>query len=330
MKPAEAKRLAELAGCTGDSWKAKSIQQLWAGMGHIYELQCGDERIVAKVVKLPKRCDSVGDRRKAKSYECEAAFYRDGYAAQLLDAGVVVPRPLHVEARSDGVTIVMSRLDGRPGAFDRRGTEAALAALARLHACFWGPRADEAVAGGLQPQGTMSYLDTRKDEFDSMPTRGWEGRLRLAARAIDERLKADRMQSVVHGDPKDANFYFAADGTPQLYDFQYCGKACPAKDVAYCLCCGSSAWDDADDLARGYHRDLSAALASRGDEAPPLDAFLETLELAYADLGRWMSGWGWWGNDLEPRIRRLLDRLDGGAALAPSEYEVAIRREFPV
>ena len=79
-----------------------------------------------------------------------------------------------------------------------------------------------------------------------MPTRGWEGRLRLAAKAIDERLKADPMQSVVHGDPKDANFYFAADGTPQLYDFQYCGKACPAKDVAYCLCCGSSAWDDAD------------------------------------------------------------------------------------
>ena len=155
MKPAEAKRLAELAGCTGDAWTAKSIQRLWAGMGTIYELSCGDQRIIAKVVKLPKRCDSVGDRRKAKSYECEAAFYRDGYALQCIDAGVVVPRPLHVEARADGVTIVMSRLDGRPGAFDRRGTETALAALARLHACFWGPRADEAVAGGLQEQGVM-------------------------------------------------------------------------------------------------------------------------------------------------------------------------------
>ena len=49
MKPAEAKRRAELAGCTGDAWKAKSIQQLWAGMGHIYELQCGDERSAALV-----------------------------------------------------------------------------------------------------------------------------------------------------------------------------------------------------------------------------------------------------------------------------------------
>lgn len=175
------------------------------------------------------------------------------------------------------------------------------------------------------------YLDTRADEFASMPTEGWEGRLRLAAKAIDARLKADPCQSVVHGDPKDANFYFSADGTPQLYDFQYCGKACPAKDVAYCLCCGSSAWDEADALARGYHRDLSAALASRGVAPPPVDEFLETLELAYADLGRWMSGWGWWGNDLEPRIRRLLDRLDGGAALASADvYGAAMEREFPV
>ena len=254
MKPAEAKRLAQLADCEGDAWKAKSIQRLWAGMGTIYELSCGDQRIIAKVVKLPKRCDSVGDRRKAKSYECEAAFYRDGYAAQLLDAGVVVPRPLHVEARSDGVTIVMSRLDGRPGAFDRRGTEAALCCVSKAPCLLLGPTRRR--GGRWRVAGTghdvvrsrvrnvdvpsrwslpRRYLDTRADEFDSMPTRGWEGRLRLAAKAIVERLKADPMQSVVHGDPKDANFYFAADGTPQLYDFQYCGKACPAKDVALLL-----------------------------------------------------------------------------------------------
>ena len=44
-----------------------------------------------------------------------------------------------------------------------------------------------------------------------------------------------------------------------------------------------------------------------------------------------MSGWGWWGNDLEPRITRLLDRLDGGTALASAEeYGAAVAREFPV
>ena len=67
-------------------------------------------------------------------------------------------------------------------------------------------------------------MDTRADEFDAMPTRGWEGRLRLAARAIDERLKADPMQSVVHGDPKDANFYFAAGGSAQI---KFCGASPP-------------------------------------------------------------------------------------------------------
>ncbi len=41
--------------------------------------------------------------------------------------------------------------------------------------------------------------------------RGWEGRLRLAARAIDERLKADPHQTVCHGDPKEENMLFAND-----------------------------------------------------------------------------------------------------------------------
>ena len=52
-----------------------------------------------------------------------------------------------------------------------------------------GGRADEAVAGGLHPQGGYWYLDTRPDELQAMPRHGWEGRLYLAARAIDERLK---------------------------------------------------------------------------------------------------------------------------------------------
>ena len=49
MKPTEAKRLAALADCEGDAWTAKSIQRLWAGMGTIYELSCGDQRIIATV-----------------------------------------------------------------------------------------------------------------------------------------------------------------------------------------------------------------------------------------------------------------------------------------
>jgi hypothetical protein len=78
-----------------------------------------------------------------------------------------------------------------------------------MHAEYWGARADAAVAptpeGGLQTQGCYWYLDTRPDEHAAMPTRGWEGRLRLAAKAIDLRLKSDPLQTICHGDAKKEN-----------------------------------------------------------------------------------------------------------------------------
>ena len=125
--------------------------------------------------------------------------------------------------------------------------KAAIDWLATMHALYWGDaRADAAVASGLNPQGTYWYLDTRPDEYDKMPTDGWEGRLKLAAKAIDERLKADPHQTIVHGDAKNANMYFnpgaGGDETPRVsvYDFQYCGKANPMKDLAYLVTCSAS------------------------------------------------------------------------------------------
>ncbi|KAK7230832.1 phosphotransferase [Aureococcus anophagefferens] len=186
--------------------ETRSVARLWAGMGSVVELRvkAGEDTaatIVAKKVTLPKRCASIGDRRKKASYEVECNFYDEP------------PR--------------------------------VLSGLAKLHALFWGAEADAAVAGGLAAQGEYWYLDTRPDEHAAMPTKGWEGRLRLAARAIDDRLKSDSSQTIVHGDAKSANIIFAADGEPLFYDFQYVGKACCAKDLAYCLCC--CCCDDADD-----------------------------------------------------------------------------------
>ena len=42
-----------------------------------------------------------------------------------------------------------------------------------------------------------------------MSGKGWMGRLKLAARAIDARLKLDPMQAVCHGDAKGANILYA-------------------------------------------------------------------------------------------------------------------------
>ena len=190
----------------------RSIARLWAGMGHVYELTAAGVTIIAKRVQLPASCGGIGDERKRASYHVEASFYANGIASQLAAAGCALPLPLHV-SREPTIFITMTQLEGRRGGLDAAETRAALEWLARLHATFWGhTRADAAVGIGLQPQGTYWYLDTRPDELESMPTRGWEGRLRLAAGAIDARLKAERYQTIVHGDAKDANMLFSAGG----------------------------------------------------------------------------------------------------------------------
>ena len=315
---------------------SRSVASLWAGMGSVEEIRAqtaehGTITFVAKVIRLPQRCTSVGDQRKADSYDVEAAFYNGGHAAKLISAGCRVPRPLIVE-RGTPLVICMTKVPGRADlSMDERQTGAALQWLARLHAAYWGhARADAAVAAGLQPQGSYWYLDTRADEHSRMPKSGWEGRLRLAARAIDERLKADPFQTVVHGDAKEANMLFEG-GTVGMVDFQYCGKACFAKDLAYCLCCASGVPEAEERLLQLYLADLTVQLAALGGQPPALPQLQDALALAYCDLGRWMSGWGWWGHDLRERIIRVLDRLDGGKALPNEEaYSSAVRREFPI
>ena len=99
-------------------------------------------------------------------------------------------------------------------------------------------RADAAVAKGLQAQGCYWHLDTRPDEWESMPERGWQGRLKHAAKALDRRLKGDPSQCCVHGDLKADNMCFDGQAVG-MCDFQYCGKACAAKDLAYLLCCAA-------------------------------------------------------------------------------------------
>lgn len=83
------------------------------------------------------------------------------------------------------------------------------------------------------------------------------GRLKLAARAIDLRLKEDTMQSVCHGDAKGANIVYgtsdAGEAVPLVYDFQYSGKAAVTKDLAYYF---NVEADEADEerLLEHYHR----------------------------------------------------------------------------
>jgi hypothetical protein len=87
-----------------------------------------------------------------------------------------------------------------------------------------------------------------------------------------------------------------------------------------------------------YHRALGTALAARSMEPPPLAALEELLELAIADLTRWLSGFGWktgvrappTGEALRRRARAVLDAIDGGEALADeAAYTRATFSRFP-
>mmetsp|Transcript_32405 Transcript_32405/g.65489 ORF Transcript_32405/g.65489 Transcript_32405/m.65489 type:complete len:385 (+) Transcript_32405:52-1206(+) len=328
---------ADLSSC---AISHRPLAQLWGGMGGVYEIAVESPgscnfSFVAKRVCPPSRCDSVGQQRKRDSYACEAAFYLRGHAERLARAGCAVPFPLHVDGtREDGITICMTKLQGNSVGLGEKEMRLVMSWLARLHAAYWGRRADEAVAEGLQPQGGYWYLDTRKKEHAKMPTTGWEGRLRLAARAFDDRLKMDTMQTVCHGDAKAENIMILErdDGMEvSFFDFQYCGKAPPSKDLAYVLTCASSVPQCAEALLEAYHSELCALLQKSGDPPPTMDALQASLALAYCDLGRWMSGWGWWGHPLDEKIEAVLCRLDNGSSLeAEEDYAKAVMREFPL
>jgi hypothetical protein len=320
--------------------QSKAVASLWAGMGHVYKLTIlpkGEISIIAKCVELPQVCGSIGDQRKKDSYDVEAAFYSKGHAEKLIVAGAIVPVPLHVQGGNGAkdVTICMTQLEGRSS--HAGDTLAFVGWLSRLHATYWGvQRADAAVASGLQAQGCYWHLDTRPDEHARMGKSGWMNRLRLAARAIDLRLKADPMQSICHGDAKGANIVYGTgvdgEAVPLVYDFQYIGKACVMKDMAYFLNVEADASDEERLLAH-YHKELSALLTNQGDTPPSLDALRTALDLSLADWRRFSEvGLGGWGDSgANRRVQALLQKLDKGSALASEEaYIKAMQREFPL
>ncbi len=210
---------------------------------------------------------SVGNERKAYSYFIEAKFYQSLAPILIKNHNLAIPIPYHielggcsddaekgygnlsdnsrvtVEEKDQIISICMSLLNGSPSS-NRDGTNnnihAALSWLATLHAATWGAAKVDAYVGQklVHPIGSYWHLDTRPDEHESMPNQGWEGRLKRAARAINERLRRDTMQCCIHGDAKDANMLFQKmddddDGggsgvSVSMFDFQYCGKAPPS------------------------------------------------------------------------------------------------------
>ena len=299
----------------------RSIARLWSGMGNIYEVnayQCNGCCMIVKYIQPRLENDmDLADKRKLDSYQVEAAFY-DRYAADFIKHhGIQVPRPLKVEQIGTSIVICMTRLEN---ANMDNFADGVIRWLANFHAVTWKKNFPD-----LQPIGSYWYLDTRPDEHKKMPSHGWEGRLKRAARPIDEYLKRDSLQCLIHGDAKDANV-MAADGQIAMCDFQYCGKGSPLKDVAYFLVSSVNPQEEQRLLDLYYHS-LCEKLPL--EQRPTREHLNDNLGLAYCDYARFMSGWGFWGFDIKDRVTQILHRLDRGQLLASEEaYAEALQREF--
>jgi hypothetical protein len=323
MEKAEALALAQAADPEVVAVSSQTrIASLWAGMGWIVCLKCqktnGCTRtIIAKYVKCSNP-QTFGDRRKMASYRVEAAFYASDYCKDLANLGICCQGLSTKDDGNEDITILMDPLPNQTIHYMVGDVaKAAVRSVARLHSYFWGnEKADCAVENGLAEQGTYWYLDTRPDEFESMSNSGLSGKLKKKAHDIDRALKSHTYQTICHGDLKACNMSVSSNSSYVTFvDFQYMGKACPAKDLAYLFCCGLDVDDDfverqESELLELYIHELKANNVGKDNTAPlpTLMGLKVGMELAYCDLYRWMLGWGIWGNSFLPeRVERAIE-----------------------
>ena len=310
--------------------QVNTLCRLWGGKGHIYCVKYHEDAFVLKHVAAPPKNMSLGDKRKADSYQVEANFY-DRVAPNLIKRGIKLPQPLLVERDhgkySNEILIGMTYEKAETGYVD---THEVLSWLAKFHAAYWGnDMADEITQNcGLQPIGSYWHLSTRPDEHAQMPNNGWEGRLKRAATALDDYLcNRDPLQCIIHGDAKDANILVSSQRQITFCDFQYCGKSPPTRDLAYFIC-SSCDQEDLDNLLIFYLNELKKYLDANVDP-PSFEDLKSSYALAYCDFCRFMSGWGFWGSLDPDLVRSVLDRLDGGKILdSEDDYDLAMQREF--
>jgi aminoglycoside phosphotransferase (APT) family kinase protein len=355
-----------LSSVTSKELQWETVARLWAGMGYVYRVRvAGRPDRIVKHVRLPspQRGLSRGDQRKSDSYHTEANFYEFVVPVLRTRYGVVdLPETYHVRRTPHAIFIVMSYIAGSSATHQRPAelesltptrTRLVLDWLARFHAATW--QTTSSTRNNQQqeetpwqqgqrllqkPMGTYWHLDTRPDEHASMSNKGLEGRLKLAARAIHDRLQRDPCQCLVHGDVKEANLLFTRDEASSgeaervvLCDFQYCGPGTPSQDLAYFFCSSIEDWDDEggrrQDVYVSYYLGQLTAYLPPTAKPPSLAALQDSLDWAYCDFQRFMCGWGTWGNDLTARVRRKLHTLDGGKNLGSEEaYSAAMLANF--
>ena len=273
--------VAEITGARR-ARRGAHLQTLWSGYGELFRVELDGapaRTAVVKRVSPPAIArGTISDQRKRCSYDVEHAFYRR--YAQRCDDSCRVARA-YGSRFSDGTWwLVLEDLDAA-GFADRhdpaRGDalDACLRWLAAFHAQFLGDPGEE-----LWPEGTYWHLATRLDELAAIT----DEHIRATARELDAALSGARYQTILHGDAKEANFCFTADARAvAAVDFQYTGRGCGMKDVAYLL----HGHDD-----RHLETYFAALRDALGAAAAPVEAEWRGLyRTAQLDLRRFLAGW---------------------------------------
>ncbi len=305
----------------------ETIQTLWSGYGSIvrYSLKGSIySSVVVKHVRIPDDSShprgwntDLSHERKLKSYKVETAWYEK--YSNLCGSDCRVPECLGINILGDEVLIVLEDIDA--SGFPVRKTSvtfddinACLRWLADFHATFLNYNPE-----GLWETGTYWHLETRPDELQALE----DIALKNAAGKIDDKLKSSAFQTFVHGDAKLANFCFSdKDNLVAAVDFQYVGKGCGMKDVAYFI--GSCLYEDdcekyEQELLNYYFEALKDSLTRKGMSGQ-LD-FIDLEEdwralypFAWTDFHRFIKGWSpghWKINDYSEKLaQRVLKELN--------------------
>lgn len=301
----------------------EQVQTLWSGYGSIkrYTLEGGEyPSVIVKHILLPESGKhprgwntNLSHQRKVKSYAVESYWYR--HYAPLTGADCKVPRLLHAAEEGSSRLLIMEDLNAvgfprrlTPETVTLAAAKNCLTWLARFHAKFM-----QVPPKGLWETGTYWHLETRPDELAKMN----HIPLKQAASAIDQKLNTAAFQTLVHGDAKLANFCFGPENQVAAVDFQYVGKGCGIKDVAYFISSCFSEEDCetyAEALLKHYFNSLEVAINSNTDFQLVKEEWMELYKFAWADLYRFLDGWSaghWKMHDYSERLTRsVLKKLN--------------------
>jgi len=293
---------SQILQCTGAKAirNTAHVQTLWSGYGAIkrYTLEGGEHSsVIVKHIQLPESGKhprgwntDLSHQRKVRSYVVESYWYQ--HYAKLTDLNCRVPQLLHSEAEGSMRLLIMEDLNASgfpirlaPETVSLAAAKNCLTWLAHFHAKFM-----QVQPKGLWEIGTYWYLETRPDELAKMNNKS----LKQMASAIDKRLNEAKFQTLVHGDAKLANFCFGEEDQVSAVDFQYVGKGCGIKDVAYFIssCFTEEACEHyEDELLSHYFNVLESAMSNNDDFQSIKQEWTALYKFAWADLYRFLDGW---------------------------------------